>query len=323
MVWTERHVSDERLVLLAGGDLSRRRAVRAQRHLDACPACRRRKLDIEALLAGLSHDGEPPSDAALPSAAPARARLHLRMAECAEERRSWLPAGHAPVTWTRRWLYASAVFAFVAFGVVFSGRTASHERASTDDVVVAVVPRRDLTPGLARVVALDEICGPSPGARAHAVPATVQRTVFESYGADYGRAAEYELDYLITPELGGIAEAGNLWPQRFAGTQWNAYVKDELEQFLHRRVCGGAIELAVAQRDMADDWIASYKRHFQTDRPLRDYSRAPLAAGDAGIVLAELRELGVSPPPLADGSALVAMLHAARTESLGRLTATH
>jgi hypothetical protein len=32
----------------------------------------------------------------------------------------------------------------------------------------------------------------------------LRQAIFARYGADY-RAAEYELDYLITPELGGVS----------------------------------------------------------------------------------------------------------------------
>ena len=277
--------------------------------------------DIEALLGDLARDGQMAGSAPLPPAAPARARLQQRIEESAAQRGSWLGGGDLSVTMThRRWLYAGTVLAFAAFGAVFYGRAAPNQSPGNHGGTVAVVPRQDLTPGATRLVTVDEICGPARHARAPVVPAAVQRGVFESYGADYGRAGEYELDYLITPELGGIADARNLWPQRFAGTPWNAYVKDELEHLLHRLVCGGAMELTVAQREIADDWISAYKRRFKTDKPLRDYSRSPLTGTDEGIVLAELAELGVSPPPFADGSALVAMLHAARTGSLGPLT---
>ncbi len=33
-------------------------------------------------------------------------------------------------------------------------------------------------------------------------------------------------------------------------------------------VCAGEVDLATAQRDIATDWIAAYKKYFHTDRPL-------------------------------------------------------
>ena len=40
----------------------------------------------------------------------------------------------------------------------------------------------------------------------------VRQTVLKNYGMEHVPAEEYELDYLITPELGGLASAENLWP---------------------------------------------------------------------------------------------------------------
>jgi hypothetical protein len=137
--------------------------------------------------------------------------------------------------------------------------------------------------------------------------------VFRSYGADLRQAADYELDYLITPELGGAADARNLWPQAYTHTPWNAFVKDELERSLHQDVCDGTIELAAAQQQMAGDWISAYKRRFSTDKPLRDYDLNPLTAVDRELLLSELEELGVAPPAVhADGSGLLALFQATR-----------
>ena len=49
---------------------------------------------------------------------------------------------------------------------------------------------------------------------------------------------------------------------------WNARVKDELEELLPVLVCRGQVDLATAQRDIAVNWIAAYKRYFHTDRPV-------------------------------------------------------
>ncbi|HZT37758.1 MAG TPA: hypothetical protein VFA28_07660 [Bryobacteraceae bacterium] len=77
----------------------------------------------------------------------------------------------------------------------------------------------------------------------------------------------YEVDYLITPALGGADDLGNLWPQSYSATQWNARVKDALEDRLHELVCSGSLDLATAQREIATDWIAAYKKYFHTDQP--------------------------------------------------------
>ncbi len=75
---------------------------------------------------------------------------------------------------------------------------------------------------------------------------------------------EYELDYLITPELGGIADRRNLWPERYDSRVWNAHVKDELERLLPQLVCQGRLDLVTAQQDIAANWIVAYQKYFQT-----------------------------------------------------------
>jgi len=95
----------------------------------------------------------------------------------------------------------------------------------------------------------------------------VARLVVRAYAVEDLSPDEYELDALITPELGGTVDAENLWPQRYAGGVWTAYVKDEIEDHLRDLVCAGRLELTVAQQDMARNWIAAYQKYFHRDLP--------------------------------------------------------
>ena len=178
------------------------------------------------------------------------------------------------------------------------GRPAAGAPGPTGEVAVSSAglerPRQDLTPGSVLPVGVDEICGGGI-AGVPAVAAQVPRQVFEAYGVDYRRAAEYELDFLITPELGGAPEPRNLWPQPYRAGVWNAYVKDELERELQDLVCRGTLDLATAQQELANDWIAAYKRRFNTDRPLRDYGRFPLTPADVEAWRSELAERRLLP----------------------------
>ena len=78
---------------------------------------------------------------------------------------------------------------------------------------------------------------------------------------------EHELDFLITPELGGIADRRNLWPERYASRMERSRQR-HLEQLLPQLVCHGTLALATAQHEIADDWIVAYKKCFITDRPV-------------------------------------------------------
>jgi len=91
---------------------------------------------------------------------------------------------------------------------------------------------------------------------------------------------EYELDYLITPQLGGSPDPRNLWPQRYGARVWNASVKDQLEDLLPRLVCEGRVDLRTAQKDIAADWVSAYRKYFKTAAPLRPSTAfASLAVG--------------------------------------------
>jgi hypothetical protein len=69
--------------------------------------------------------------------------------------------------------------------------------------------------------------------------------VFERYGVTRPRD-QYEVDHLITPELGGATDIRNLWPEPYHDAVWNAHVKDQLEDLLHAMVCRGEVDLATA-----------------------------------------------------------------------------
>lgn len=80
-----------------------------------------------------------------------------------------------------------------------------------------------------------------------------------------GTVSDYELDHLISLELGGNPQdPRNLWMepwerrgQRLAPTGTGAEAKDVVENRLHREVCAGTISLSQAQHDIATDWTTA------------------------------------------------------------------
>jgi hypothetical protein len=97
----------------------------------------------------------------------------------------------------------------------------------------------------------------------------MRERVFRAYGIANEDPGKYEVDYLITPALGGADDIRNLWPQPYVSTVWNARVKDELEDRLRDLVCAGQLDLPEAQREISTDWIAAYKKYFRTERPVK------------------------------------------------------
>lgn len=121
------------------------------------------------------------------------------------------------------------------------------------------VPDPEKTPGAALPVSARDICVPGYSKRVRDVPIEVKRTVYASYGIRTRQPGEYEIDHLISLQLGGSNSIRNLWPESFRTTPWNAYVKDALEDELHRRVCAGTLDLAVAQQIIAQNWVRGYR----------------------------------------------------------------
>ena len=85
----------------------------------------------------------------------------------------------------------------------------------------------------------------------------------EQMGRDGFMLRNYEEDHLISLELGGSpSDPRNLWPEpHHVVGGWGSYTKDRLEDRLHALVCRGRMPLTQAQRDIASDWIAAYKRY--------------------------------------------------------------
>jgi len=103
------------------------------------------------------------------------------------------------------------------------------------------------------------------------VPGSLREEVFKEYGIVNPHPEDYEIDYLIAPGLGGTEDIRNLWPEPSTRSQWNAHVKDALEERLHQLVCDGRLDLPTAQRAIARDWISAYKKYSApTDISLRE-----------------------------------------------------
>jgi len=294
---SRRHLSDAELLLLEEGELPARRQSYGRRHLAACAACAAR---LERLTHALAEVGRLHRESREERPVADDGRRRLRAALQAQSPGSPWWRAVVPDATARAWTGAVTVVALtlVVLYATDMGRTPRDGATLVPPETGPILPRPDLTPGAIRPMSVDEVCGDVPVLAGSRVPPSVPRQVFQAYGADYGRSHDYELDFLITPELGGTTDAENLWPQPFVSTPWNAYVKDELERLLRQRVCEGSLDLETAQRQMATDWIAAYKRYFDTDRPLRDYGTSPIGANDVEALLSEATEQQLLPSPL-------------------------
>ena len=137
-------------------------------------------------------------------------------------------------------------------------------RSTLQDEYRASTPNRSFTPGATRPVTLNEICADSDDDLDPKVPISLHNAVLEEYGIRPGKSERnYQIDYLVNPQLGGTADIRNLWPQPYYENVWDARAKDELERHLHKMVCAHTMDLGEAQRAIATNWVEAYKKYIQ------------------------------------------------------------
>jgi hypothetical protein len=147
-------------------------------------------------------------------------------------------------------------------------------------------PDPALTPGDTLPVTAQDVCTPGYSHKVRNVPAAVKREVYARYGIAYHRPGEYEVDHLISLELGGSNSIRNLWAESHWTSPWNAHVKDALENALHRLVCAGRLDLHTAQRAIATDWIAAYEKYVGQKRAGGGGQRSAISGQQSGTATA-------------------------------------
>jgi hypothetical protein len=270
MNYEDFHLSDPQLLLHVDGELSSQDEMPVRTHLDACWKCRARRQEIEGAIADFIRLHQRGSDAKLPAAG-RRALLKAQLTQLsrAAPRPGWFAA-------TRRLEWTLAAFAcglaVLSLFLVrwFVGR---QERLIPNAVVVSI-PNSRLTPGAAILASRQAVCALA-NTKNKAVPVTLREQVFQEYGIAGAAPQAYEVDYLVTPALGGADDIRNLWPHSYSATVWNARVKDDLEDRLREMVCDGSLDLTQAQKEIAENWIAAYKKYFHTERPLEEHWKQP------------------------------------------------
>jgi hypothetical protein len=261
------HISDEELVRSADGELPAGRDAEVEAHLQACWDCRARMQEIQSAIAGFVRAHHTEYDAQLPPVAGPRALLRARLAQASSEpQMQW---------WERAFQFGFGVprVAAVCLSLIAAATGAwwfqqSSHGAFRSSSVLSDAPNRSLTPGATRQVTLNEVCAVPREEVIGDVSASMRQQVFREYGIANARPEDYEIDYLIAPRLGGTEDIRNLWPEPYRTREWNAHVKDALEERLHEMVCNGQVDLSTAQHDIATDWIAAYKKYFHSDKPV-------------------------------------------------------
>ncbi len=89
------------------------------------------------------------------------------------------------------------------------------------------------------------------------MPESEKNDVYAEYGISSHSTGQYEVDHLISLELGGSNDIANLWPEA-ANPRPGFHEKDQVENYLHDQVCSGKLSLQQAQQEIATDWQSVY-----------------------------------------------------------------
>lgn len=128
-------------------------------------------------------------------------------------------------------------------------------------VAAPIKPDPKLTPGVVDSAAtVEKICTPGYTATVRNVPASVKKQVFAEYHIA-PTSDKFEVDHLISLELGGSNNIKNLWPQSYTTQPLNAHRKDVLENKLHDMICSKQITIQEAQKAIATDWVSAYNKY--------------------------------------------------------------
>ena len=103
------------------------------------------------------------------------------------------------------------------------------------------------------------ICKSGYSSAVRNVPSSEKNQVYAEYNITSHGTGQYEVDHLVSLELGGSNDIANLWPE-LASPKPGFHEKDKVENYLHAQVCSGAIDLQQAQIEIATNWLAVYNR---------------------------------------------------------------
>lgn len=119
------------------------------------------------------------------------------------------------------------------------------------------LPDPACTPGEVLTTDAKTVCASGYAGATRDVSSSTKAKAYSEYGIASHTTGEYEVDHLVSLELGGSNGIANLWPEA-ANANPGYHQKDQVENYLHAAVCSGAMTLPQAQAEIANNWVAVY-----------------------------------------------------------------
>ncbi|MBI5753674.1 DUF3761 domain-containing protein [Candidatus Peregrinibacteria bacterium] len=116
------------------------------------------------------------------------------------------------------------------------------------------LPDPACTPGAVLTTDSKVICVTGYTKTVRHVSLKTKKDVFAEYGIPYSKHGDYEVDHLISLELGGSNDISNLWPELTKGDS-GSLIKDKLENSLHSQICNEKLSVTDAQSQISSDWV--------------------------------------------------------------------
>ncbi len=130
-------------------------------------------------------------------------------------------------------------------------------QTKTRHCIAGTLPDTACSPGAVLTTDVQKICTVGYTKTVRDVSTATKKKVFSEYGIAYSDHANYEVDHIISLELGGSNDISNLFPESYT-IKNNARVKDVFENYLHRQVCNGSMTITEAQKEISTNWLTYY-----------------------------------------------------------------
>jgi hypothetical protein len=131
-------------------------------------------------------------------------------------------------------------------------------QTKTSHCVDSVLPDPACSPGAVLTTDVKIICTIGYTKTVRDVSTATKKKVFKEYDLPWSTHSNYEVDHIISLELGGSNDISNLYPESYL-IKDGARVKDVLENYLHKQVCNGSISITDAQKEISSNWLEYYQ----------------------------------------------------------------
>ena len=103
---------------------------------------------------------------------------------------------------------------------VMGAALASSGWAQNGQSNLPILPDPKLTPGDVLAVTKSDVCTPGYSGKVRNVPQAVKQQAYQNYGILQHKSGDFEVDHLISLELGGSNSIKNLWPESYLTSPW-------------------------------------------------------------------------------------------------------